>query len=353
MTKIQKVAELAGVSTATVSRALAGKKSVSPATRVRVETAAKELGYVVSAAASSLASGRTRNVGVVMPFLNSWFYTTVMKGAQRALAEAGYDLTLYHLDTNPGNDIPHAANPRRRQLFEDFLQRKRVDALLAISLELETGELQQIRRLNKPVVGLGGPLPGIQTLSVDDRAIAQLATDHLLALGHTQIAHIGGNPDFELDFHLPSNRRDGYEDSLTAAGIALEPLMVRSADFTIPGGYDATLQLLGDPRVHPTAIFAASDEMAIGAILAARDLGKTVPGDLSVIGIDGHTLGEFFGLTTIDQHPEAQGRLAVESLLREIGSGAEAPDPDNTHLPHDLVVRKSTAAPPTRHHESA
>lgn len=345
MTKIQKVAELAGVSTATVSRALSGKSSVSPATRVRVEAAAQELGYVVSAAASSLASGRTRNVGVVTPFLNSWFYTTVLKGAQRALADAGYDLTLYHLDTNLGSDLPHAANPRRRQLFEDFLQRKRVDALLAISLELEQTELDHVRRLNKPVVGLGGPLPGVPTLSIDDKAIAQLATDHLLALGHTQIAHIGGNPDFELDFHLPSNRRVGYEESLENAGIAPDPLMVRSADFTIPGGYDATLQLLGDPRVHPTAVFAASDEMAIGAILAARDLGKSVPGDLSVVGIDGHDLGGFFGLTTIDQHPEAQGRLAVETLLTEIESGSGESDVDNRSLPHDLVVRKSTAAP--------
>lgn len=345
MTKIQKVADLAGVSTATVSRALAGKPSVSPATRTRVETAAKELGYVVSAAASSLASGRTRNVGVIAPFLNSWFFTTVLRGAQRALADAGYDLTLYHLDTAPGSDLPHAANPRRRQLFDDFLKRKRVDALLAISLELEQHELDQVRLLDRPMVGLGGPLPGLPTLSVDDKAIAHLATDHLIALGHTQIAHIGGNPDFELDFHLPSNRRDGYQEALAAAGIELNPAMVRSADFTIPGGYDATLQLLGDPHVHPTAVFAASDEMAIGAILAARALGKTVPGDLSVIGIDGHDLGDFFGLTTVDQHPEAQGRLAVETLLAELESGSAAHHGDNTHLPHHLVVRTSTAAP--------
>lgn len=346
MTKIQKVAELAGVSTATVSRALAGKSSVSPATRQRVESAAKDLGYVVSAAASSLASGRTRNIGVVTPFLNSWFYTTVLKGAQRALADAGYDLTLYILDTNAGNDVPHAANPRRRQLFEDFLQRKRVDALLAISLELELEELDHVRRLNKPMVGLGGPLPGVPTLSVDDKAIARLATDHLIALGHTQIAHIGGNPDFELDFHLPSNRRDGYEESLVGAGIALNPLMERSADFTIAGGYDATLQLLGDPRVHPTAVFAASDEMAIGAILAARDLGKSVPADLSVIGIDGHDLSAFFNLTTIDQHPEAQGRLAVQTLLAELEAGTDHQAADNRPLEHNLVVRRSTAAPP-------
>jgi LacI family repressor for deo operon, udp, cdd, tsx, nupC, and nupG len=343
MAKIQKVAELAGVSTATVSRALAGKSSVSPATKARVERAAKELGYVVSASASSLASGRTRNVGVVMPFLSSWFYMTVLRGAQRALSDAGYDLTLYHLDTNVGADLPAGDNPRRKRLFEEFLRRKRVDALIAVSLELDSSELDSMRGLGKPVVGIGGPLPGVPTLSIDDHAIAKLATDHLLALGHREIAHIAGDPDFELDFHLPTTRRAGYEQALTAAGVPLNPLMVRSADFTIAGGYDATLQLLGDPRVHPTAIFAASDEMAIGAMLAARDLGREVPGDLSVVGIDGHDLAGFFGLTTVDQFPEVQGRQAVETLLHLLDAGDTLAS--NEELPYELVVRKSTSGP--------
>jgi len=347
MAKIQKVAELAGVSTATVSRALAGKVSVSPATRTKVEAAAKELGYVVSAAASSLASGRTRNIGVVMPFLNSWFYTTVLKGAQRALADAGYDLTLYYLDSTPGADAPPGTNLRRKQLFEEFLQRKRVDAILAISLELADGELAQLHRVGRPVVGLGGPLPGVPTLSVDDRTIAQLATQHLLALGHTHIAHIGGSQAFEMDFHLPENRRGGYQAALAAANAAVDPLMVRSADFTIPGGYDATLQLLGDPRVQPTAIFAASDEMAIGAILAARDLGKSVPHDLSVIGIDGHDLAPFFDLTTVNQFPERQGKRAVETLLDQLQTDDAIDDAHNEPLDFELVVRKTTAAPAT------
>ncbi|WP_084103384.1 LacI family DNA-binding transcriptional regulator [Demequina sp. NBRC 110056] len=343
MAKIQKVAELAGVSTATVSRALAGKPSVSPTTRARVEKAAKELGYVVSASASSLASGRTRNIGVVTPLLDTWFYMKVLSGAQHALLDAGYDLTLYHLDANLGMDLPAQANPRRRRLFEEFLRRKRVDALIAVSLELDAAELDSMRGLGKPVVCVGGPLPGVPTLSIDDHAIARLATDHLLSLGHRHIAHIAGDPDFELDFHLPATRRAGYEEALAESGVEADPLLVRSADFTIAGGYDATLQLLGDPRVHPTAIFAASDEMAIGAILAARDLGKEVPGDLSVVGIDGHDLADFFALTTVDQFPEVQGRRAVERVLHELDG--DSSEPANEELPYELVVRKSTAAP--------
>ncbi len=342
---IQRVAKLAGVSTATVSRALAGKSTVSASTRAKVEAAAKELGYVVSSAASSLASGRTRNIGVVMPFLDGWFYMRVLKGAHEALSDAGYDLTLYHLDqsaTAPGG----VANPRRARLFDEFLRRQRVDGFIAVSLELSDAELAGLHTIGKPAVGIGGPLPGALTLSIDDAAIAQLATEHLISLGHRQIAHVGGDPQLDLDFHLPANRRGGYETALRTHGIEPDPLLVRVADFTIAGGYRATLQLLGDPRVTPTAVFAASDEMAMGAIMAARDLGKRVPDDLSIIGIDGHELGDFFGLTTVSQFPETQGRLAAEAVLRALDS--ESTPAHNIALPFELIVRRSTSVPPER-----
>lgn len=342
MATIQRVAELAGVSTATVSRALAGKTTVSPATRKRVEDAARELGYVASATASSLASGRTRNIGMVMPFLGSWYYQNVLKGAHRALADAGYDLTLYHLEDTD-------RHPERRQrLFEEFLLRKRVDAFIVVSLELTDDELARIHDLGKPMVGLGGPLAGVTTLSLDDRAVAELATSHLTALGHRRIAFIGGTEGHNLDFHLPARRRQGYEDALRAAEIEPDERLRHIADFTLEGGYQATLQILGDPRVRPTAIFAVSDEMAIGAILAARDLGLRVPEDLSVVGIDGHELGGFFQLTTVDQHPVEQGRLAAGAMLQELRPHAAPPAHADLEVPYELRVRKSTAVPPSR-----
>lgn len=345
VTTIQRVADMAGVSTATVSRALAGKKTVSAATKKKVESAAKELGYVVSSAASSLASGRTRNIGVVVPILDGWFYTRIVKGAHEALADAGYDLTLYNLDateTGPGGP----PNPRRERLFDEFLGRKRVDGFIAVSLELTDAEIKRLHTINKPAVGIGGPIPGALTLSIDDAAVAQLATEHLLSLGHRQIAHIGGDPLLDLDFHLPRNRRAGYERALRSRGIEPDPLLIMVGDFTLPGGYRATLQLLGDPRIAPTAIFAASDEMALGAMMAARDLGKRVPDDLSIIGIDGHELGEFFGLTTVSQFPETQGRLAAEAVLRELETPSSKPH--NIDLPFELVVRRTTSAPAAR-----
>lgn len=341
MAKIQDVADLAGVSTATVSRALAGKPTVSAQTRKRVIAAANDLGYVVSASASSLASGRNRNVGVVMPGLNNWYYMSVLNGAHSTLAHAGYDLTLYHLDPDPVEGILEVDNPRRRRLFDELVLRRRVDGIIAVSLELDVTELDSLRVLDKPIVALGGPLPGVHTLSIDNVQVARLATEHLIGLGHRRIAHIAGSPDFELDFHLPTHRRQAYEAALADAGLAADPALVRSADFTIAGGYDAALQLLGTPQPRPTAVFAASDEMAIGALLAAQELGLSVPEDLSVVGIDGHELAEFFGLTTVTQFPDVQGRLAAATLLRELGDeGVHAVHED---LPHELVVRRSTA----------
>ncbi|UFS58011.1 LacI family DNA-binding transcriptional regulator [Subtercola endophyticus] len=337
MPGIDAVARLAGVSTATVSRALSGNGHVSPATRIRVQEAARQLGYVVSSPASSLASGRTKNIGVVVPFLNRWFYSSVLEGAGAALLRNGYDLTLYGLAG--GAD-------ERRSVFEHFLLRKRVDAVLALTIELTSRELQSLLDLQKPIVGIGGPLTGVPTLSIDDVDVARRATDHLLGLGHRRIGMIGGESGFELDFHLPTNRRSGYEYALRQAGVEPDPGLFRPADFTITGGYAAARLLLEHPDARPTAVFAASDEMALGCMLAARDLGLSVPRELSVIGIDGHEYAEFFGLTTMAQYPGRQGEQAVEMLMDQLHPGRREAVPANVPLPVELVVRGSTAPPP-------
>ena len=336
MPGINEVAQLAGVSTATVSRALSGNGHVSEATRLRVLAAALELEYVVSSNASSLATGRTKNVGVVIPFLNRWYYGAVLEGAESALLGHGYDLTLYNL--GGGAD-------ERRSVFEHFLLRKRVDAVIAIALELTEAEAGRLHDMHKPIVSVGGTIQGVRTLSIDDPAVAVLATEHLISLGHRAIAHIGGNSDAEMDFHVPTLRRGGYEAALQAAGIPVDPELYQAADFTLQGGYAAAKQLLGSPRKRPTAVFAASDEMAIGTILAARDLGLRVPDDVSVIGVDDHELSEFFGLSTIAQFPALQGRMAVDLVMYQLNPGHREASLTNTALPFELIVRSSTARP--------
>ena len=149
---------------------------------------------------------------------------------------------------------------------------------------------------------------------------------------------------------VQGQRRQGFLDALSAAGIApADRAPILEAEVSLPGGYTGALQLLGHPRAHPTALFAASDEMAIGALLAARELGYRVPEDLSIIGIDGHELGEFFRLTTIDQFPLGQGERAAEAILEALETKDEAtPTHEPGRLPFELIVRGSTARPSER-----
>lgn len=330
MASIDDVARQAGVSTATVSRALSGRGVVSPATRERVLEAAHTLGYVVSTHASSLASGRTRNIGVIVPYLDRWFFSTVLSGVSSAMMRAGYDITLYNI--TPDREM-------RRQVFGDFLRRQAVDGMIAVSTKLDEGETQQLLDLDLPVVAIGGPHPRLDTLMVDEAAVARLAAEHLIGLGHRDIAYIGAGPQFDTDFLVPTHRRRGFESALASAGIASDPALVEPADFTIEGGHRAALALLDRPQ-RPTAVLAASDEMAMGAMLAARDLGIRVPDDLSIVGIDGHELGEFFGLTTVDQFPHAQGERAAEAMLAKLTDAAA--DGIRSSLPFELKVRKTT-----------
>jgi DNA-binding LacI/PurR family transcriptional regulator len=330
------VARLAGVSKSTASRALSGGGYVSDDTRDRVSTAAATLGYVASSAAASLVTGRTLNVGVVIPYLNRWFFAEVLEGIESALIAAGYDLTLYRLSADP---------EQRRRVFDYFLVRKRVDAVIAVGIELTVQEIGLLRSLGKPIVGLGGRIEGISTISIDDVDAARVATAHLISLGHTRIMHLGGDQNEQMDFRVHAQRLSGFKRAFDEAGLE-QTHNFRAVPFTIPGGFTMGLRILADPRTRPTAIMAGSDEIAIGVILAARQLGIQVPGQLSVIGIDDHDLAEMFGLTTLSQTPELQGRMAVEQLMSELDHPSVPENIERVTVPVRLQVRSSTTAPP-------
>ena len=333
MSALSDVARLADVSKATASRALSGRGYVSPETRERVIAAAAELGYVVSTNAASLVTGQTRNVGVVIPHINRWYFGDVLEGIESALIAAGYDLTLYRLSED---------SDERRRVFEYFLVRKRVDAVIAVGIELTQHEVALLDALGKPVVGIGGPIHGIATLSIDDVAAAALVTDHLISLGHVRIMHFGGDQGDEMDFRVHSQRLAGFRLAMDAAGLD-HTESFRSTALSVPGGYAIGLAVLADPRTRPTAVFAGSDEVAIGTIVAARQLGIQVPNQLSVVGIDGHELAEMFALTTLAQDPAEQGATAVRLAMAGI-DGAPV-DRVWTPFPVRLEVRGSTRAP--------
>ena len=336
MTGIKDVARELEMSTATVSRALRGLPGVSDATRQRVQQAAQQLGYVPSPSAAGLASGQTRTVAVVVPFVTRWFFASVVQGAEEVLREGGYDLLLYNLAGSAAV---------RHRVFEGGRLTKRVDAVLVLSLQPSADELTRLAALDRPVTFVGADVPGWATVRIDDECTARMATEHLIELGHRRIAYVGG-PGV-LDFTAPNARQAGYRASLVSAGLPYDPSLEVDGAFTLAGGTEAGRQLLVRPD-RPTAIFAASDEMAIGVLRAARELHLRVPEDVSVIGVDDHELAAFFDLTTVAQPVLEQGRVAARQVLDALAaSSTEAGwHPDQVILPTTLLQRGSTGPPP-------
>lgn len=331
MSGIAEVARLAGVSKSTASRALGGTGYVSDDTRRRVMDAASSIGYVPSTSAVSLATGRTQNIGVVMPYVNRWFFAEVLEGIQQSLLLRGLDLTLY--DAKPGTE-------GRNRIFEDFLARKRFDGLIAVGLEPDHDEIDRLLSIGRPVVSVVGSSDATTVVEIDDDYVARRATEHLVALGHREIAFLGGGVTTHWA-QVDRRRLNGYLGAMESAGLSANVVHIVS-EVTMPGAYAAAVDALGDVRARPTAIVATCDEVAIGAIIAARRLGVQVPSDLSVIGIDDHEFADMFSLTTLRQSPREQGRVAVELLLNHLDDPSQPMRA--VRMPSQLVVRNSTAA---------
>lgn len=333
MSTIADVAERAGVSKATASRALTGRGYVSEATRRRVADAADDLSYVAHSSATSLATGRTQTVGVVMPPVDRWFFAELLAGVQEALFALDYDLSLY--------GVPEGSRTRER-LFEHVLPRRRFDGVIAVDIQPSARELERLQGTGRPLVSVGPYSKGSSAVSIDDVDAARIATEHLIELGHTDIAFVGGSTDAAVQSFGDARRLDGYHEALRAADLVDHAVVVCSAP-TMTGGYTAAAGLLGDRRHRPTAIVGVCDEAAIGAVIAARRLGIAVPTELSVVGIDDHEHAEMFSLTTIGQSPREQGHAAVRLLMQRI----DRPDGPLEHVAaaSALVVRSSTAPP--------
>ncbi len=335
MPSIADVARLSGVSKATASRALSGRGAVSPATRDRVVTAAAEIGYIASPNAASLVTGRSKSIGVLIRFVNRWYFGEVLEGLERAMLARGYDLVLYNLAVEP---------EARRRIFEYYLQRRRVDAVIGVDVDLSPDESDRLARTGRPVVTIGGTmLSAAVRLAVDHRETARLATRHLLRLGHRDIVLLGGEEAERDREGVQGSRVSGFREAMAEAGIADAPYL--PTEYSMSEGFSAALQLLGDPAHRPTAVFAACDEIAFGTHIAARRLGLGIPADLSIVGIDGHENAGMFGLTTVEQRPVEQGEQAVRWAMSLLGEGDDEQAPHDVDLPVKLVVRSSTSAP--------
>ena len=328
---IHEVAARAGVSEATVSRALRGLQHVAPETVEQVRRAAAELGYTPSRSAAALATGRARTVSVIVPGVASWFYAAVLEGVDDALRAAGYAVGLVSLSAPDGG---------RRPLTAAELQAGQAEAHVVIAFELDDDEQALVRATGAPIVTIGGTIDGVRGVGIPEEEAAAMVVEHLASLGHRRIGHIGADREDGLNPGIAAARRDAWAAAVARLGLEDRPEWFGSGAFRIEASRDAALRVLSGAE-RPTAIFAASDVSAFGVLLAAQQLGLRVPQDLSVAGIDDHPFSAAHGLTTVRQSPRQQGARAAAMLLRELG--VRGPVPQASAI--ELVVRASTGPP--------
>jgi len=330
---IEDVASAAGVSMATVSRALRGLPNVAPETRARVAEAASRLRYQPDPHASRLAAGRTNAIAMAVPLLDRWYFGKVVAGVEATLSGHSYDLILYEVD---------GETALRRFLAGSAPYRKRTDGLILADLVVPPDLLDGLVGSGTVLATIGGRTEQYSSVMIDNFAAAELVIEHLMRLGHHCIGLIGGQSDTAIHLDVPDLRMRGALTVLDQAGMAPDPDHVQSAGFTVTGGHLAMNRILAHPD-PPTAVFAFSDEMAIGAIRAAREHGLRVPEDVSVAGFDDHDVAWALDLTTVAQPVMGLGEAVAELLLEHLRDPSLPP----THEVHavTLQARGSTGPP--------
>lgn len=327
---IEDVAAAAGVSTATVSRAIRGLPRVAQPTRTRILEIAQALGYTASASAAGLATGKTRSVGVVTSSLRHPAYSAAVEGAEQALRGRDYSLVLLHL--------PHpSASPRLPTDLNMLCQR--VDALLVLGAgTLEKDQIERLQRSGMPhiVIGLHG--------EHDDGEVeaATTAIRHLVQLGHTDLAFLHDELGAASRIRQQAGGMEHWKSALNADGIKLREVRIERRPGAIRNSRTAFSRLWTQPGSKPTAIVCASDEMALGVLLEAGRKGLTIPEDLSIVGMDGQDLGESLELTTVIHYSARRAARGVQSLLAALEGNRSV-----THTaasPPELMIRQSTAS---------
>ena len=328
--RLEDVALNAGVSTATVSRALSLPDRVRPETLERVRRAVQKLGYVPDAAGRALASGRTKTVGCVIPTLDHAIFASSTHAMQTTLAAAGFQLLVASHEYNPDTELD----------LVQSLQQRGVDALVLVGAEHHKNLWKVVQDWRKPTLLTWACDARLPSVGFDNQAIAALGAQHLLDLGHRDIGIISG--------HTAHNDRarariEGFRAALAQAGCRLGKDQISEQALKISGGRLGLIQLL-KAKKRPTAILCGNDLLAAGALLEAQRQGLKVPEDLSICGIDNHDLAAetIPGITTISLPTRDLGQIAAKQILAAIDG---TPIAQQSLLPFHLLVRGTTARP--------
>lgn len=333
---IKQVAEIAGVSIATVSRCMNNPAQVRERTRARVEAAILETGYSPNTIAQSFRRGRTNVIMVVLPSVGDPFFTEVMQGIRSVVAEHGYSIIINETNFNTMSAEEVGAIMVSRQA-DGFI-------LLASIFPFGNEVLARAERRSQPVVigceTISASLANIPSVHIDNVAAAQEATNFLISKGHSKIAFISG----QSTSLLTKDRESGYRAAMHKANLPIQNEWVVEGNLSIEGAGMACRQLLEHPD-RPTAIFCANDEMALGCMHQIKKQGLSVPGDISVMGFDDIRYASVMepALTTIAQPVRQIGERVAIRLLKAIERGSQ-PNNQTVILPHKLIIRESVTA---------
>jgi LacI family repressor for deo operon, udp, cdd, tsx, nupC, and nupG len=304
MVSIKDVAKKANVSTATVSRVISRPEAVKEKTSMKVMKAIQELNYQPNVLARQLRRLETKTILVIVPDITNTFFSNVLRGIESVAVSNGYKVLL----GDAGNDVA------REGEFLNVLRQKQADGIVMLTARIETCVIEEFA-LDYPLVLACEYIEGstIPTVSIDNISGARKATEYLISLGHKKIGIITG----PLNVVLGRDRLKGFTQAMARHDLPVEPFLVQEGNFTYDSGYNMMMKFLALSK-PPTAVFAANDEMAFGAVKAVKNRGLRVPEDISVIGFDDIEFSAIFDppLTTISQPTFEIGTTAMELLLK-------------------------------------
>ncbi len=338
---IRDVAREAGVGVGTVSRVLNNSPQVSPETRERVLETIQQLGFRPNQLARQLSRGtRVRSLGIISPFISDHSFVARLKGVQRALAAShqDYDLIFYHVTTAE----------RFHQRLLAIIEQGSVEGLLLMVLDLLPDQRELLDEAGVVYVGINDyTTDAWPCIGADNVRGGELATRYLIEQGHRRIAYVGDHFPLRYGFSASEVRYQGYARALFEHQIPLNPDYVKLGQQGKDAAYELTQTLVSLPE-PPTAIFSMSDFQALGCLAAIRDAGLNVPGDISLIGFDDVEISQLIGLTTVRQHLEEAGYLAMTYLLKLLGDSSIPNIEQFTavpELPPFVVIERQTTRP--------
>ncbi len=333
MTTMKDVAEMAGVSTATVSRALMNPEKVSTVTRQKVEQAVLAVGYSPHALSRNIKRNESRTILVIVPDISDPFFADVIQGIEHAAAQQGYLILI--------GDC--AQQTQQERTFVNLIITKQIDGMLLLGSNLPFDASKEEQRNLPPMVMANEFAPELElpTVHIDNLTAAYEAVNYLHELGHKRIACIAGPESLPLSHY----RLQGYIQALRRNGITVDNDYIIRGDFSYEAGAQSFASLMELPHPPPTAIFSHNDVMAVGAIWQAKQLGLRIPQDVSLVGFDDLKLSQFCDppLTTVAQPRYQIGQQAMLLLLEQLqGHSVQS---GSRLLDTELIIRESTAAP--------